>query len=99
MIQVILSGLITVQKHGGILLHLPFGKDSKLVQMKVLFPVVYVIGDCFGNDKICGRIQNYTSTKTQNTGVSRDCNCTFKNSNNPKFKCNFISRTVLNMLM
>ena len=98
MIRVILSSLKGIQKHGGILVNLPFGQSRKMIPMKVSFPVIYIIGDCIGNDEICGRIQNYISTKTQDTGISRDCNCTFKNSNKPKFKCNMISRTLIKQL-
>ena len=59
------------------------------------FPVIFVIGDCVGNDKLCSRKQVYRPTNTFDTGVCRDCNITYQHCHNHKYQCNYMSRNVV----
>ena len=48
-----------------------------------------------GNDKLCGRKQNYSATKSGDTGTCRDYNVTFNNCINHRFKCQLLTRDIL----
>lgn len=85
----------SIQKKGGMLFRLPFPGQKSLVPVLIKFPIMYVIGDCLGNDKLCHRRQSYRPTKLMNTGVCRDCNVTFKHCDSHNYKCNRISRKFL----
>ena len=54
-----------------------------------------VIGDMPGNDKLCGRKQNYKATKSLDTGTCRECNVTFENCIDHRFKCEPLTRDFL----
>ena len=62
---------------------------------KVKFPIMYIIGDCVGNDKLCSRNQNYVPNKLLNNGVCRDCNVWYELADSHTFKCNPISRSMI----
>ena len=97
MLQCILSDVHIIQQSNGIKMKLPFMKESKMYikEVKMYFPIAFVIGDTIGADKLCSRKQNYTPTKLGNTGISRDCNCIYKYSHLHDFKCTFISRELV----
>ena len=95
-IQCILSELHDVQKRGGIRMILPFQSCMKEVLVK--FPIAFIVGDTIGNDKLCSRYQNYTPTQLENTGVSRDCICTYKYAGKHNYKCNILSRKTVKSL-
>ena len=96
MIDSILSGLRQVQRKGGIEILLPFGQNLRKFTVK--FPISFVIGDTIGNDKLCSRFQKYVPSLQQNTGVSRDCICSYANSHLHNYKCCIVSRsTILNV--
>ena len=96
MIDSILSGLRQVQRNGGIEMELPFKQNNRKFIVK--FPISFVIGDTIGNDKLCSRFQKYVPSLQQNTGVSRDCMCSYANSHLHNYKCCMLSRnTILNV--
>lgn len=94
-LKTILEPLKNVQSNGGIKLTLPFIDAGHYGTRVVKFPIMFIIGDTLGNDKLCSRLHNYKFTKSQVTGVSRDCNCCFKHSDRYNFKCHPISRKIL----
>ena len=85
-----------VQKRGGIHMILPFQFCMKKVLVK--FPIAFIVGDTIGNDKLCSRFQNYVPTQAENTGVSRDCTCTYKHAGNHNYKCCMLSRITIKSL-
>ena len=98
MLQCIFSQVKNIQSRGGIIYNLPF-PGGRLVPTLLKFPIMYIIGDCLGNDKLCNRKQNYVPTKTLKTGVCRDCNVIYKHCDQSNFKCNMISRKFLKSVM
>lgn len=94
MLQSILSQVQNIQQRGGIVYNLPY-PDKGLIPTLLKFPIMFIIGDCLGNDKLCNRKQNYKPTKSLQTGVCRDCNVTYKFCDKGNFKCNMIYRKFL----
>ena len=47
-------------------------------------PVAFVVGDCEGNDKLCGRFGTH---QLGNSLVCRDCNCPTDRSDDPIVRC------------
>ena len=95
-IHCILSELQDVQQRGGIQMMLPFQFCTKEVLVK--FPISFIVGDTIGNDKLCSRYQKYVPTQLENTGVSRDCTCTYKYAGTHNYKCCFLSRQTIKKL-
>ena len=94
----ILAQVVDIQKVGGFKWKLPFYNDDCSVKMKDVtlnFEVMVVIGDMPGSDKLCGRKQNYSATKSLDTGTCRDCNVTFKDCIDYRFKCQPLIRDIL----
>jgi len=52
-LQVILEELVTCQKSGGMRTTFKIGNSTIKCCLKV--PVAFVVGDCEGSDKLCGR--------------------------------------------
>ena len=59
-------------------------------EVQLLFPIMTIVGDAVGNNKLCCHKQNFSYTKLLNTGVCRDCNVTFRHCDDPKFHCDLI---------
>ena len=89
----ILKELKSLQKEGGFRWKFPNGKEYNLK-----FPIMYIIGDAQGLDKICNRKVHYTPTKTFMTGCCRDCNSTYKHCHNPNFTCKFHKTNIIQRL-
>ena len=105
-LKYLLSDLIHIQKNtSGILWNLPYIKTeecngntvSKLIKRKVrlVFPILQIIGDALGNDKLCLRRAVYSFRKVSNLGACRDCNISFKNCSNPMAICQPITKMTL----
>jgi len=70
MLRAILAGIVEAQHQGGIQRTLNIKGKAHRVTLKV--PISIVIGDCEGNDKLCGR---YGTHQKGNALVCRDCDC------------------------
>lgn len=84
----LLEGLRDIQQAGG----LEWRIGEKEVNFK--FPVMYIIGDMKGHDKLCGRFGSHNSTS-----VLRDCNCLRENCNNVDAPCEFIESATIKGLI
>ena len=95
--QEILSCILKELKHlqdsGGFRWKFPNGKEYNLK-----FPIMYIIGDAQGLDKICNRKIHYTPTKTFMTGCCRDCNSVYKHCHLPDFTCKFHKTSIIQRL-
>ncbi len=92
MIDHILSELKLIQgQKGGFHWLLDLNNKSHEVTFKVALQVV--IGDCKGNDVLCGRYGNH-SEKTR--GFCRDCKVTFADSDDVQLHCEYITKDDFN---
>jgi hypothetical protein len=78
-----------IRDNGGIKLILDFGKDKK--HEVIAIPVIqFIIGDCKGNDLLCGRMGAHG---TGMGGLCRDCNVSPMDGDNPcvghPLRCSF----------
>jgi len=81
-LKVILEDLVTCQKSGGLPTTLKIGNSTIKCCLKV--PVAFVVGDCEGSDKLCGR---YGTHSLGNSLICRDCDCPTKEADNPYYQC------------
>ena len=88
LLSVLLEDLRKCQEEGGILSQLYFKNQYHDVTFKV--PVALVIGDCEGNDKLCGRFHSHNSKY-----LCRDCNVLFADSDNPEITCDNVTEDML----
>ena len=93
LLNVILSDLKSLQDDGGFRWTFQCGKTFNLK-----FPIMYVIGDALGLDKLCNRKETYTPTKTFMTGCCRDCNSVYKHCHDPQFICKQLKPSYFNRL-
>ena len=93
MLKCILKGLKKLQDDGGFRWKFPNG-----IEYNLKFPVMYIIGDAQGLDKICNRKVHYSPTKTFMTGCCRDCNSVYKHCHDPEFSCKFHKTSILTKL-
>ena len=84
LLNVIFNDLDKLQKQGG--MTWTFG-NGKIYTLK--FPIMYIIGDALGLDKLCNRKLNYIPTKTFMTGCCRDCNSVYKHCHDPDYICHY----------
>ena len=64
---------------------------EKVALCRVFFPFTYMMGDGLSSDKMCGRYLGYTNVNR----LSRVCNISFSNSDNPECDCKRISMHLL----
>jgi len=64
---------------------------EKVAMCRVFFPFAYMMGDGLSSDKMCGRYLGYTNVNR----LSRVCNISFSNSDNPECDCKRISMHLL----
>ena len=100
----ILQQMSVLQKKGGFIWKLPYykeeievssGKSIRTIEYRkinLVFETMVVIGDAPGNDQLCGRKKNYVPTKSMNTGACRDCCVTYRDCDDYKYKCKFLTR-------
>jgi len=60
---------------------------DKVALCRIFFPLAYVMGDGLSSDKMCGRFLGYSKVNR----LSRVCNVSFEDSDNPDFCCKQIS--------
>ena len=78
MMSKIFEEMKLIRDSGGIKLTLDFGKHGQ--HEVIALPVIqYIIGDCKGNDTLCGRKGGHALTMK---GLCCDCNVTFDNGDN-----------------
>ncbi len=93
LLNVIFEDLDKLQKNGG--LKWTF-KNGKTYTLK--FPIMYIIGDALGLDKLCNRKLTYTPTKTFMTGCCRDCNSVYKHCHDPDYICHYHNTSTIQQL-
>jgi len=81
-LSVILAELIDCQLAGGISTTISINGFHQQVTMKV--PIAFIVGDCKGNDRLCGR---YGTHNLGNALVCRDCDCLTEDANDPLIDC------------
>lgn len=66
-------------------LHLDTLKIDDFIHRNVTvkFALHFVIGDCEGNNKLCGKVSKYDTTL-----ISRDCDCRYVDADKPIVNCN-----------
>lgn len=62
------------------------GEEKKDVVL--FFPVQFIIGDCEGHDKLCGRFSSHTNTP----GLVRDCDVPTVQGDDPYHVCHFYTK-------
>jgi hypothetical protein len=62
------------------------GEEKKDVIL--FFPVQFIIGDCEGHDKLCGRFSSHTNTP----GLVRDCDVPTAQGDEPYHVCHFYTK-------
>ena len=91
-LEIILSSLRDCQKNGGFLWDLKHKKRTFRVNMKPV--VLLVVGDAQGNHKLAGMYGKFTEVNR----VNHSCNCPWTETDNEKFKCNFIKQSEIKEL-
>jgi hypothetical protein len=66
-------------------LSLPGEQQKEVV---FFFPIQFIIGDCEGHDKLCGRFSSHNNTP----GLVRDCDVPTANGDDPHHHCHFYTR-------
>jgi hypothetical protein len=89
-LKAILAGLVEAQRAGGIKTTININGSSYHVTLKV--PLALAIGDCEGNDKLCGR---YGTHQLGNTLVCHDCNCPTLSSDLPDVVCQPLTTQII----
>ena len=84
MLSFILADLKQIQDEGGIRWKFKCGTTFNLK-----FPIMYIIGDAVGLDKLCNRNQNYSPRKNFMIGCCRDCNSVFEHCHKPEHQCQY----------
>ncbi len=82
----ILKDMVRIQECGGIEMTLTIGDKSFSGTAKV--PVQFVIGDCKGNDILCGR---YGSHGEKVMHLVRDCDILFEDADDPDHVCRYFT--------
>ena len=77
----ILESFIETQKDERFQMDIRIGDTVR--RMRVIVPLAFVIGDCQGQDKLCGAF----AAKTNTVRISRACDCTYVSSDDPTVQC------------
>ena len=89
MLKQVFAELKSIYDNGGLRVNIDFQDSKGLREDIIIVPVIqYIIGDCKGNDVLCGR------KGTHHLGspwLCRDCNCPSNQASNPTFQCRPIS--------
>jgi hypothetical protein len=88
-LDVMLNELVQIQREGGLEMDICFTGDNVYVRRWVIFSIMFIMGDCKGNDGLAGRFSSHTKGVRK---ISRACNCKSKNADNTSFKCKFLTK-------
>lgn len=77
----ILESFMDAQQNGGLEMHVRI--DGQVKYTKVVVPLAFVVGDCQGQDKLCGQYGGKTGVKC----LSRVCDVSFEESDDPANRC------------
>jgi hypothetical protein len=96
MVEVIFQSVVKVQNGPGLAWSLLYKTNTYPVVWK--FPVLFIIGDTEGHDKMCGK---YLSRTSKVNRLCRYCNCGTDDTDNPRIKSEYtksddIQKLVLN---
>jgi hypothetical protein len=92
MLKVLLRSFMNAQKVP-IIWEFKSATTSKFYRLKI--PVMFVIGDTEGHDKLCGRYSN----RTKSQSLCRYCNIPFEKTDDPFFKFNYIKANKVKRLV
>ena len=92
MMTVILSSLVKLQQTGGIAWRLKYKGVVHDVVLKI--PVLFIIGDNEGHDKLCGR---YLSSQAER--LCRYCDCSFNDISNPDVQFSYTKQAHVEKLV
>ena len=82
MLDVVVSPIATIQtKHNGIYWKIPWNNELHPTILKC--PVLFIMGDSQGHDKLCGQILNYGISASH---LCRYCDCPLSQTDNPYYK-------------
>ena len=82
----IIDGIEQLQKINGLDWTFEFPDyPGKKYTRTLRFPLSHIVSDAKENDKICGRVENRSTTNC----LCRDCDIKIIDSDNPNIKCNF----------
>ena len=73
---------IHMEENCGIAMNVRIGNVMKNVIVRC--PVAYIVGDCEGSDKLCGK---YGTHNLEAGRLSHHCDCSPKSGDNPDIKC------------
>jgi len=95
MLNVIISPIATLQtKSNGIYWKLPW--KGKLHPVILKFPVLFVMGDSQGHDKLCGQKLNYSQSATH---LCQYCDCPIAETDNPYYRFKYQKQEHLQKLL
>lgn len=95
MMRFILTGLLELEKSDGILWTIPNKERNGILNVRLRFAFIYMIGDALGYDKFCDRFLTYRATSNR---LSRDCDCPTDKYNDVNHKCTMTDRTKLKQM-
>ena len=81
----ILEDLREIQESGGLLWNMEYA--GKTFEVRLKFPIQFVIGDCKGHNLLCGRFGSHNNTNS----LCRDCDVLLKRSDNTNVICKRIT--------
>ena len=93
-LRAILRELVKTQREGGFDHTLRYKGQCYDLHFKI--PVAFVVGDCAGHNKLCGR---YGSHRGDIYRLCRDCDCSPEDSDNPNIKCKRTKQATIQALV
>ena len=87
MIYESMKGVVKVQRKGGLPTTLTNPNNGEKVDVRLILLLCYIIGDCEGQDLLCGRYGNHTSRVKR---ISRQCDCPTDRADDHTYDCVYI---------
>jgi ribosomal protein S18 len=79
---VILEDLVRIQKAGGLEYDLKLLPNVPIQRVRLVLSVAFITGDAKGSNALCGMYNGSKANK-----ISRGCDCSFLNADNPNIQC------------